>query len=140
MQADKPFNDVCLGHQLKWHDKVWGETAEVFYAPHCAVHYLRIEAGEHGTFCSRHYHKHRANRFVVISGEIDVVIYREREERHRIKPGEAFDVPSQVVHRFEVVKSGVMIEIYWPDSGFIVIRDDIERLEEGGEFDLHSQE
>lgn len=113
--------------------KAWGSANHIFSSPHCAVSILETEAGG---YCSRHKHAHRVNRFVVTSGEIDVVEYAEDGQtettRKRLLPGDVVDVDPGVIHRFEVVIPGMVIEVYWSGDGAAVSLDDIERLDVGG--------
>ena len=105
--------------------KVWGKVQHVFGSDSCAVSVLDVNAGYR---CSRHYHKHRVNRFIVHSGEIDVILHHQGIT-HRLKAGDIYDVEPGVVHSFSVIKSGVVVEVYWPAP---VRMDDIIREDLGG--------
>lgn len=108
--------------------KAWGSVRHLFNTPQCAVSVLDVKKGG---YSSRHYHEWRVNRFLVQSGEIDVVHYNGSiEERYNLKPGDVHDVAAGVVHRFEVKESGVIVEVYWPSQG--VSFTDIKRLDIGG--------
>lgn len=114
--------------------KVWGVAQHVFSSPSCAVSILHAEKGG---YSSRHKHLHRVNRFIVISGSIDVVQYNEdgSQETSRItlNGGGVTDVPAGIVHRFEVNISGTVVEVYWPADRFSeVMLTDIHRLDIGG--------
>lgn len=119
------------GTAFQYEKKCWGECAHVFASDHAAVSHLLVRMGYR---CSRHVHKHRANAFNVLSGEILVEEWGPglRAETIRLIPGRSHTVPSGVLHRFRVVKSGEVIEVYWPDNGGVVRLDDIERLDHGG--------
>lgn len=110
--------------------KAWGTALHIFNNPNVAVSVLTTVAGG---YSSKHWHKARVNRFVVLSGAIDVIEYdpKGRTELHRqpMKSGDLFDVQPGVVHRFEVRESGQVIEVYWPAE---VRLDDITRLDTGG--------
>lgn len=108
--------------------KAWGKVRHLFDTPQCAVSVLEVEKGG---YSSRHYHEWRINRFLVQSGQIEVVHYDgSHEERFTLKPGDVHDVPAGVVHRFEVVESGIVVEVYWPAVGVSI--QDIKRLDTGG--------
>jgi len=116
--------------------KIWGTVRHLFAASNAAVSYLEVKAGFR---CSRHKHMHRANLFAVVDGEIMVEEWAadmldqpddEHLRRTRLCSGEVLVVPSGVLHRFRVVESGHVVEVYWPDMG--VDLDDIERLDVGG--------
>ncbi len=112
--------------------KAWGRVHHVFDNDRAAVSVLHVEKGG---YSSRHFHRHRVNRFVVVSGSIDVVLYSPTPSHHelvrtRLQAGDVYDVTSNVVHRFEVVESGIVVEVYWPDARLSA--EDIERLDVGG--------
>lgn len=119
---------------MEWTRKVWGRTRELIDSPFYSKHELEVEAGG---FCSLHYHRHRANRFLVVSGEIEVVeVFGPQVVRTRLGPENTYDVPSLVPHMFIVYRSGVVFEEYFSDRGGQVRRDDIVRLVEGSRYDL----
>lgn len=115
-------------------DKVWGQVAHLFHADHCAVSYLEVRAFYR---CSKHVHHWRANQFSVIRGKIVVEEFDptnlELVKSVPLLPGQTYTVSSGVPHRFRVIDTGVVIEVYWPDMvGGAVLLDDIERFDEGG--------
>ncbi len=110
--------------------KAWGAVRHVFDAETCAVSVLQTAAGG---VCSRHLHRERINRFIVVTGAIDVVRYSEDAtvelSRRTLGPGDIEDVPGGVVHTFEVVEPGIVVEVYMPSfNGATVRLDDIERI------------
>ena len=108
--------------------KAWGRVRHLFDTPQCAVSVLEVVKGG---YSSRHYHEWRINRFLVQSGQIEVVHYNGSiEERFVLNPGDVHDVPAKVVHRFEVIEPGIVIEVYWPAAGVTIT--DIKRLDTGG--------
>lgn len=111
--------------------KAWGTVRHAFDSPNCAVSVLHVEAGG---YCSRHFHRERINRFLVVSGAIDVVRWtvdgRTETERERLTPGDITDVPAGIVHSFEVIEPGIVVEVYAPAG--MVRQDDIVRLKLGG--------
>jgi hypothetical protein len=52
------------------------------------------------------------------------------EKRTRLNPGDVHDVNAGIVHKFEVIESGIVVEVYWPAVG--VSFKDIKRLDVGG--------
>lgn len=118
--------------------KCWGSVAHVFHSLEAATSFLNVDAGWQ---CSRHYHKHRANQFFVISGRIIVEEWAETlpGKRHVmvLGPGMSCVVQNMNWHRFKVLDSGSMVEVYWSDRiEFIVRLDDIVRYDVGGKFNL----
>lgn len=113
--------------------KVWGSVQHVFDGP-VQVSLLRVSAG---TFCSLHRHKTRWNQFQVVRGKIYVVLYFDDlsvKEKITLRTGERATVPPGVLHRFEVLADGQVVEIYWTADGSAASLDDIERVREGGSF------
>jgi len=110
--------------------KAWGSVKHAFSLGQCAVSVLDVKAGG---YSSRHYHRARVNRFLVVSGAIEVVEYdptgRYEIRRRRLEADDVADVDAGTVHRFEVKQPGVVVEIYYPAD---VKQDDIERLDVGG--------
>jgi mannose-6-phosphate isomerase-like protein (cupin superfamily) len=116
-----------------WAIKAWGRTRELVTSPYYSKHELRVVQGG---YCSLHYHKERANRFIILSGLVEVVtMFGPFCERKLVGPDNSYDVPSLVPHMFIVRRTGVMIEEYYPDRGGKVRDSDIVRLVEGGRLD-----
>lgn len=104
--------------------KFWGSTRCFFVNDSCEVHCL--EANE-GGFCSRHCHKNKWNRFIVLSGRLKVIIFKDSGQDETILTTGMFsDVPPKVDHKFEALEDTVALEIYWIDGldpGDIIRRD-----------------
>lgn len=114
----------------EWVQKVWGETRCTHSTIIYSRHELKLKAG---TFCSFHWHDHRANIFRVVSGRVRIVwAHGWRLTRMDLARGEYFQVPSMVPHQFQVMVGGEMIEEYYPDRSGMVKDEDIHRLSEGG--------
>lgn len=115
--------------------KCWGSVIHVFASDHAAISCLWVEAGHQ---CSRHYHVDRANQFTVMSGCIEVEEWDIMGDMITtvLSAGGTHAVPSGRIHRFRVLESGQVVEVYWCD--FVngnekkVRLDDIVRLDEGG--------
>lgn len=119
---------------IHWEDKIWGKTREIVDSPFYSKHQLDVVAGG---FCSLHYHQHRANRFLVESARIVVVLFfGPKMEKYDLGPDNMLDVPSFVPHLFMVYSSGIVFEEYYPDRGGVVRNNDIVRLHEGGWKDI----
>jgi hypothetical protein len=119
---------------MDWNDKIWGKTREVVYSPFYAKHELEVVAGG---YCSLHYHLLRANRFHVGTAHIQVIMmYGPAVEKITLGPDNIYDVPSLVPHMFCVLRSGTVVEEYFPDRAGQVLRDDIVRIVEGGQLEV----
>ncbi len=115
----------------KWEKKDWGRVAHVLISEQCIVSHLEVEAGG---YCSTHRHRYRTNLFFVITGKIQVDTFGTNPECHIIERGESAFVEAGTFHRFEVIESGTVIEVYGPGEGLDpkVSIDDIDRLNQGG--------
>ena len=127
-------------NEMKRENKVWGSVCHIFASPNAAVSCLAVEAGFR---CSIHYHKTRANQFAMHDGRVVIEEWRaglgESPTLVLLGEGDVHHVPSGVWHRFRVLESGHMTEVYWPDpEGGECRADDIMRKDEGGPDDLDS--
>lgn len=114
----------------EWTSKVWGRTRCVYESDVFSGHELEVEQGG---YTSIHWHTERANRLICESGVIAVIVfYAWKIQKHMLTAGKSFDVPSQLVHQFQVYQSGRIREDYWADRGGRVRKNDIVRLTEGG--------
>ena len=126
-----PFEEG--GHP--WELKCWGAVQHVFDSPDVAVSVLKVNSGFR---CSKHYHVHRINRFVVVSGRIIVYVWLPEADLskpamfgHVLNPEESVSVRAKFPHMFLVEESGIVVEIYTPYGGPVRIND-IVRFDEGG--------
>jgi mannose-6-phosphate isomerase-like protein (cupin superfamily) len=121
-----------------WEEKCWGKVYHIFSDPHAAVSVLEVKKGFQ---CSIHKHEERANQFTVQEGEILVEIWASDDTEgwfspYHLKPGMTLVVPSGKWHRFIVLESGRLVEVYWPDEGGVCRMDDIIRRDLGGSTDV----
>jgi len=134
MSSFRPFTE----------EKVWGSVQHIFSNPYAAVSCLTVKKGYR---CSIHYHEDRVNIFNVLEGKIIVECFGlalgDRRDpqpspstRVTLLPGDTFDVGPYYWHRFRVLESGRVVEVYYvPDrryDGSTVRLDDITRWDEGG--------
>jgi len=107
--------------------KFWGNTQCIFVGPISETHFLTIKKGG---FCSKHRHRHKWNRFFLISGKLSIKIYRdEGEDVTELKEGQFTDVPPDVYHEFNCTEDALCLEIYWTNS---LDPTDIQRENYGG--------
>lgn len=110
--------------------KVWGTTSTVFKKNNVEAHYIKINKGG---FCSRHLHRFKNNRFVVLSGLLSVSVWKDygsaelvdetilgSNHELTVRPGE--------YHKFEALEDTIALEFYYVELD----SDDIERAEQGG--------
>jgi mannose-6-phosphate isomerase-like protein (cupin superfamily) len=110
--------------------KVWGETSPLFSHNNVELHYAKINKGG---YCSKHCHKHKSNRFIVLSGALKVTIWNEYcdetlEDVSILGAGEECTVPPGKYHQFEALENCVILEVYWVDLD----QNDIVRKNHGG--------
>lgn len=134
------LGDLIRSQPPAWEQKCWGEVQHVFNSPDVAVSVLKVKAGFR---CSKHLHRTRVNRFVVVSGCIKVWSWASEAEFHEYPDNPTWvddlhlggvqttTVSAEVPHMFVVRESGLVVEIYTPDGGPVDI-DDIVRFDEGG--------
>ncbi len=107
--------------------KFWGTTRCFFENSTSEVHY--IEAEKDG-YCSRHHHKNKWNRFIVLEGALKVIIYKQDSEDETVLTSGMFsDVPPGIDHRFEALEDTKALEVYWIDG---LDPQDIVRQDSGG--------
>ena len=121
--------------------KCWGNVLHVFADDHAAVSCLEVVAG---FCCSKHKHAERANLFALHSGcvVIETQLFGHFEKSGRVtrnilRAGSTLYVCSRMWHRFLVMESGQMTEVYYPDRGGKVDIHDIKRMDEGGSFNIN---
>lgn len=111
------------------HHKVWGWTQHIFLSSEveiCRAHIIT------GGYCSKHYHKNKVNRFHVLSGKLEIIVYRNGQEEHMtMTTGMTLDIQPKVQHKMVCHKECDFIEIYWSDNDKLRF-DDIVREDEGG--------
>lgn len=121
-----------------WEQKCWGSVQHVFNSPDVAVSVLKINAEFR---CSRHFHRSRDNRFLLVSGLVQIQEWTTEERaraypenpdsKYWLFPGKSHVVPAGVPHLFKVIVGGMMVEVYTPAGGPVDIND-IVRFDEGG--------
>ena len=114
--------------------KNWGYTTEFFRNAMVSTHHLEIKKDG---YCSEHKHEHKFNVFYVISGKLEVIIYRENP-KHTMMPdiedmtvlteGQTTAIPPGFWHRFRALEDTECIEVYQ----VLLVGEDIERRAEGG--------
>ncbi len=107
--------------------KVWGETRPLFNKNNVEVHYLDIKKGG---YCSKHLHKHKYNKFIVIKGKLKVSIWKDYgtetlEDISIIQSSGECTVPPGDYHRFQALEDTQAFEIYWIElSDSDIVRED----------------
>lgn len=104
--------------------KCWGERWIIRADSTHTTNLLTLKAG---TRCSWHKHEHKWNIFVVIAGRVLVICENEPTDAV-LGPGDYLEIAPGVMHEFQVLESGIMLE-----EMFVEYDDeDIQREIEGG--------
>ena len=107
--------------------KKWGYTTEFFRNALFSAHHLEINLGG---YCSEHRHKHKYNSFYVISGELELTIWRDKKMKDVtvVTAGQTTAVSPGFWHKFRALTPVECIEVYQ----VLLVEPDIERRIEGG--------
>jgi len=107
--------------------KDWGYTTEFFRNAMVSAHHLEIRKGG---FCSEHIHAHKYNLFYVMSGRLEITIWRENKVKDItiLEPGQSSAVSPGFWHAFRGLEETECIEIYQ----VLLIEPDIKRRTQGG--------
>lgn len=107
--------------------KIWGFITDVFKNMNVSVHHLSIKRGG---YSSEHLHIHKSNLFYVISGELEIIMFRENDmaDKTILHAGDISAIPSGFYHKFRALTDVECVEIYQ-----VFLQDpDIERRTQGG--------
>lgn len=114
--------------------KEWGYTTKFFCNALFSAHHLEIKEGG---FCSEHKHEFKTNEFYVMSGKLEIIIFRENpkhpmmpevEDKTILTEGQSTAIPPGVWHKFKGITDVECIEVYH----VFLQEPDIERRTKGG--------
>lgn len=113
---------------MRSENKVWGCTIELFRNNTMSVHHLEIKKGG---YCSEHKHGQKVNKFYIVEGRLEIIMWKNGEEIINIISSNAITyihIPIGTWHKFHALTDVKCIEIYdYTYDGM-----DIERRAEGG--------
>ncbi len=109
---------------MKTENKVWGQTTELFNNNTASVHYLAIRRKG---YCSEHKHAQKENIFYVVSGELLLTLWKERDDMEGkevyLMAGDSCIIPIKTWHMFRAITAVECIEIYdYKYDGVDIIR------------------
>ncbi len=108
--------------------KIWGIKRELLKTDQTEIDLLYLERR---SACSVHFHNHKINRFILLSGKVTI---KTDLGDHDLVVNEPFDVNPRMTHQFVTTSDeAVMIETSFVKKGKIDI-DDIDRSVQGGKF------
>ena len=107
--------------------KKWGYTTDFFRNAIVSGHHLEIRKGG---FCSEHHHEFKYNSFYIVSGQLELTIWRDEKMKDVtiIGAGQSTAVPPGFWHKFRGITSVHCIEMYQ----VLLVEPDIDRRTEGG--------
>lgn len=95
--------------------KVWGNTSKIFEHNNVSIHFLNAKCGHK---CSKHIHEHKYNKFFVISGCIEISVWKngyELVDETILEAGMSTTVSPGEYHKFTVHADSKVLEIYWTE-------------------------
>ena len=105
--------------------KVWGERRRILLDDKNEIDLLYLKKD---SFCSTHHHAYKSNKFIVISGSVQI----DAEFGNIIlTKNKSWTVNPPIKHRFVALEDSVMIEIASVKDGKID-ENDIDRKLQGG--------
>lgn len=110
--------------------KLWGTTEEVYNDGYISVNLLTIKAGG---YCSEHKHAHKANRFFIVAGALQLSQWVGMDgdgppDVTCVNSGQSTAIPAGVWHSFLALEDTWALEIY----DVRLEADDIIRRTHGG--------
>jgi len=111
--------------------KVWGHTTPLFNKNNVELHIAQIKQGG---YCSKHLHKFKYNRFIVLKGKLRVTIWKNYgqdvslEDVSILEASQECTVNPGDFHQFEALEDTTVLEVYWVELS----ENDITRFDHGG--------
>ena len=104
--------------------KVWGQTTEVESNSSFGLHRITATAGHK---CSKHLHQTKFNGFYVLSGKLQVTVWKKDSgtvDVTVLNSGDWMVVAPGEYHQFEALETTIALELYWVDLNHAdIIRD-----------------
>lgn len=105
--------------------KVWGTRRRLLLTDTSEIDLLYIKKD---CFCSTHSHNKKINKFVVISGKVQI---QSEYGDVILKANESFEIRPTLKHRFFALEDSILVELAYVEKG-IINADDIKRDSQGG--------
>lgn len=110
------------------HGKIWGITQNLISKDTFSIHRLEIKKD---SYCSKHVHVNKYNKFYVESGSIKIKIWKndyDLLDEITLNAGDSTTVNPGEYHQFESIENSIVYEIYWVS----LCESDIIRKDVGG--------
>lgn len=105
--------------------KIWGTRRRIHLDKQ---HETDLVSLKKDTFCSTHTHDKKINKFVVVSGKVEI---QTEYGNTVLNPMDSWTVNAPLKHRFVALEDSIMIEMAYVEEGTID-PDDINRISLGG--------
>lgn len=111
--------------------KVWGYTTPLFNKNNVELHIAEVKKGG---YCSKHMHKYKFNRFIVLKGKLQITIWKDygngttSEDISILGISQECTVAPNEYHKFEALEDTTVLEVYWVELN----DNDIVRVDHGG--------
>jgi uncharacterized RmlC-like cupin family protein len=111
--------------EIIYKKKDWGKSAHVGTYNDVMLWQGFVEKGHK---CSIHEHKQDTNEIIVVTGKLRVAFFNRRFEPYIstvVEAGTSIKIDPTILHQFEVLEDGVIMEIYWRkpgDRSFDIVR------------------
>jgi mannose-6-phosphate isomerase-like protein (cupin superfamily) len=111
--------------------KVWGFTQSIALSDR-PMH-VAFATLNKGGYSSKHQHENHFNRFYIVSGSLQITIWRNKQESIILNTGDCLDVEPGVLHRMKALENTSLVEIYWTEDIDVDLDpSDIIRYDDGG--------
>jgi hypothetical protein len=124
-----------MSKKPKWVEKAWGKVWNKFADDITNESLLYVKADHQSSI---HFHNEKWNCFICMDATIVVEEFITEAGENKVasstlmNPGDSHVVPPKKLHRFYVVKSGRVLEIYWSLDDHKCDPNDIVRIYDGG--------
>lgn len=107
-------------------NKIWGTRRRILLTDNSEIDLLYLKKN---SFCSTHSHKQKLNKFVVISGKIEI---QTEFATQILQAKQSFTVKPPLTHRFLVLEDAIIIELAYTSKNIKINPHDIIRISQGG--------
>lgn len=105
--------------------KIWGIKQRIHSDNNNEIDLLQLKKN---SFCSVHFHKEKINKFVLISGKVEII---SELGTKILAINESFEVHPELTHQFKALEDSIMIEIAYTVGSNISPKDIIRKIEGG---------
>jgi mannose-6-phosphate isomerase-like protein (cupin superfamily) len=114
--------------QPEIHPKGWGRELWIVNSNLYCGKILELKKGKR---CSIHYHKLKDETFYILSGHVQIKLYRHgypgKVKTMLVKPGDTLHIPQQLIHQFVGLDDSKILEIstqHFEEDSYRLLRGD----------------